>query len=126
MPISSRIFSVAGSLFLAVGVALGAWGAHGLTSVLTPEKLKSWELAVQYQMVHALGLIMLGYMLRDSKRSRLRPAAGWLMLTGIFLFSGSIYLGALGGTSWTAQIAPFGGGSFMLAWLLIAVAAIRD
>lgn len=125
MNLSSRIFLIAASLILLTGVQLGAIGSHALSDVLTPQKQNSWELAVQYQLVHGLGLILLGLLLDRDPASRLLQAAGWLMLFGVLLFSGSIYLGALGGPALAASAAPYGGGSFMLAWLLLAIAVWR-
>lgn len=121
---SAKVFLVAACLLLLTGVQLGAVGAHALDAVLTPQKINSWELAVQYQLVHALGLILLVVLMERFPGALLRWAAT-LMLLGIFLFSGSIYASALGADV-AAQIAPFGGMSFMLAWLLVAVAVFRS
>jgi uncharacterized membrane protein YgdD (TMEM256/DUF423 family) len=121
---ANKVFLVAACLLLLTGVQLGALGAHALTDRLTPQKINSWELAVQYQLVHSLGLIAI-VLLRDRLGSgQLLQWAGFIMLGGIFLFSGSIYASALGLPAFS-QIAPFGGGSFMVAWLLVAIAAFR-
>ena len=119
----NKLFLVAACLLLLSGVQLGALGAHALTDRLTPQKINSWELAVQYQLVHSLGLIAI-VLLRDKLRSALLQWAGLIMLSGIFLFSGSIYLSALGIPAFS-QIAPLGGISFMVAWLLVAIAIFR-
>jgi uncharacterized membrane protein YgdD (TMEM256/DUF423 family) len=111
-------------LLLLTGVQLGALGAHALTDVLTPTQQNSWQLAVQYQLVHSLGLILISLLALKFGTPTLMTWSASLMLAGIFLFSGSIYMSALG-FSIAAQIAPFGGTSFMLAWLLLAIAVYR-
>jgi uncharacterized membrane protein YgdD (TMEM256/DUF423 family) len=124
MPRTSKVFFIAACLLLLLGVQLGALGAHALNNILTPAQINSWELAVQYQLVHSLGLILIGLLLQKFGPSRLMVWSGSLMLAGIFLFSGSIYTSALG-ISLAAQVAPYGGTSFMVAWLLLAVAVYR-
>jgi len=122
---ANKVFLVAACLLLLTGVQLGALGAHALTDRLTPQKINSWELAVQYQLVHSLGLIVI-VLLRDrlAAATQLLQWAGFIMLGGVFLFSGSIYASALGLPAFS-QIAPFGGVSFMVAWFLVAIAAFR-
>jgi len=120
----ARIFLIAACLLLLTGVQLGALGAHALDDVLTPRQLNSWELAVQYQLVHSLGLIAIVLLQNHLGPSKLMDWAGTLMLVGIFLFSGSIYLSALD-FELAAPIAPYGGSSFMLAWLLLAISIFR-
>jgi uncharacterized membrane protein YgdD (TMEM256/DUF423 family) len=122
---SSKFFLTAACLLLLTGVQLGALGAHALNDVLTPQKLTSWGLAVQYQLVHGLGLILLVLLWDKLPASKLLLWAASLMLLGVFLFSGSIYTSAIG-LDMASQIAPLGGGSFMLAWLLVAIAVLRS
>lgn len=125
MPSSSRTLMIIGSLSLLVAVQLSALGAHALTGVLTPQKLQSWIWATQLQTYHSLGLLMIGLLLMHLRGSQLLLWAGGLMTLGLFLFSGSIYYDALLGPSFIAKIPPFGGMSFMLAWLLVAIAVFR-
>jgi uncharacterized membrane protein YgdD (TMEM256/DUF423 family) len=120
---TSTILMIAACLLLLAGTILGALGTHALDSVLTPQKKASWELAVQYQLVHGLGIILIA-MLYQTYGLPLLRWCGALMLTGIFLFSGSIYGSALG-LPMLNQIAPYGGTSFMLGWLLLAVSVLR-
>lgn len=119
------VFISAASLLLLAGTILGALGAHALTDRMTPQKLNSWELAVQYQLVHGLGIILIALLYQQFGRPMLRWA-GILMLIGIFLFSGSIYATALGAPAGLGQIAPYGGFSFMLGWLLLAITTLRQ
>ena len=108
-----------GGALLFVGVALGAFGAHGLEESLSPEMLEVWETGVQYHLVHGLGLVALGAL-----EPRLRPrrvrAIGIALLLGVAIFSGSLYLLALTGLSWLGAITPLGGVAFLVAWALLA------
>ncbi len=120
----SKAFLVIGGLSLLVATQLSAIGFHALNDVLTPEKRESWHWATEMQFYHSLGLILLALLAPLLGNSRLVTLAGGLMVLGLLLFSGSIYLGSLGVPT-VGQLAPIGGGSFMLSWLLVAVAAIR-
>src|SRR5512135_961059 len=106
------LFFMSGCLLAAVGVALGAFGAHGLQSRLSLERQDTFETAVRYQMYHAFGLLVVSLTLSRSTSVWL-IVAGWLFLAGILLFSGSLYL--LVGTSrrWLGAITPLGGVSFI-------------
>ncbi len=76
------------------------------------------------QFYHSMGLILLALLAPRFGNSRLLSWAGGLMVLGLLLFSGGIYLGSLGVPA-VGQVAPFGGSSFMLAWLLVAIAAFQ-
>lgn len=109
-----------------LGVAMGAFGAHGLKSVLTPELLEVYKTAVSYQMWHALGLGMIAIVRQQSaKPGKLLQWAGCLMTIGILLFSGSLYGLTLSGAKWLGMITPFGGLAFIAAWSLLIIYAIR-
>ena len=103
------------------GVGLGAFGAHALAARLGPG-VTTWETGVQYHLVHAVAL--LGVALLAPGRPLLR-AAGWLLGGGVLLFSGSLYLLALDGPRWLGPVTPLGGLSFLVAWGLVIVAALR-
>ncbi|BBL76209.1 DUF423 domain-containing protein [Methylomagnum ishizawai] len=108
-----------------LGVALGAFGAHGLKSTLTEAQMATYRTAVDYQMWHALGLGLVGLWAERHPGLKLLRWAGGLMLAGILLFSGSLYLLSLGGGRWLGLITPFGGTAFLAAWLALAIAALR-
>jgi uncharacterized membrane protein YgdD (TMEM256/DUF423 family) len=114
-----------GALAAFIGVAMGAFGAHGLKSVLSAEQLAVYQTGVSYQIWHALGLCGIAQVHRQAPHSRLLQWAGWLMFLGIFLFSGSLYCMTMLEVKWFGMITPFGGLSFLTAWLLIAVFATR-
>jgi uncharacterized membrane protein YgdD (TMEM256/DUF423 family) len=105
------------------GVALGAFGAHGLKTILTPTLLEVYKTGVTYQMWHALGLIALLH--QQTPDEKLLHWAGWLMFTGIVLFSGSLYLLAILNLKWLGMITPLGGVAFLIAWLLLAIFAVK-
>jgi len=110
-----------GALLCAVAVALGAFGAHGLKDRLAAEQLGWWQTAVQYQMWHGLALVALG----ASDRRALRLPA-WLLATGAFLFSSSLYALALGAPRSVGIVTPGGGilmigGWILLAWRMVGV-----
>ncbi len=121
---TSRILLVIGSLSLLIATQLSALGFHALNDRLTPAARASWQWATQMQFYHSLGLILLALLLPLLGHSRLVVLAGGLMSFGLVVFSGSIYVNSLGLLP-VGQFAPFGGGSFMLAWLLVAIAAFR-
>ena len=106
-----------------IGVALGAFGAHGLRGRLSPEMLTAFETGVRYQMYHALALLATG-LLMTRMAGRLIQAAAWLFVAGIVLFSGSLYTLALTGSSIVGAITPLGGLAFLIGWACLAIAAI--
>ncbi len=119
------IFLFFGALSALIGVGMGAFGAHALKNVISPEMLTVYQTGVNYQMWHALGLIGTALIRRHEPASRLLTWAGWLMLLGIVLFSGSLYLLAIMDLKQLGMVTPFGGVSFLLAWSLLAVYAAR-
>jgi uncharacterized membrane protein YgdD (TMEM256/DUF423 family) len=118
----NKKFSILACLYLLSGVQLGALGSHALSDVLTPQKLASWELAVQYQLIHAIGIILISLLATQIQSQKLLSLCNWLLAIGVVLFSGSIYAMALGAPSWLGMVAPLGGSAFMLAWLLAGIA----
>lgn len=117
---TSELFIVFGCVSAALGVAAGAFGAHGLKGILTPELLAVYETAVRYQMYHALGLLATGWL--DARfHSRFVALAGWCFVAGTVLFSGSLYVLTLAGMRWLGAVTPFGGLAFIIGWLLLAL-----
>jgi uncharacterized membrane protein YgdD (TMEM256/DUF423 family) len=121
---TSTLFITLACFFLLIGVLLGALGAHALDDILTPAKQNSWELAVQYQLVHGLGLILIALLYQQFSATLIRWSGGF-MIVGICLFSGSIYISALGIVPGINQLAPYGGSSLMLGWALLAFAILK-
>jgi uncharacterized membrane protein YgdD (TMEM256/DUF423 family) len=112
-------FTALGALGCLLGVATGAFGAHALEQAVSADRLDTWEKAVDYLFVHSLGLVLVGILDRFEPRACHRWAGG-LMLVGIALFSGSLFALVLSGVTALGMITPFGGASFILAWLLLA------
>ena len=119
------VFLFLGALCAFIGVALGAFGAHGLKTVLSPEMLAVYKTGVTYQMWHALGLCGISLVHRQAPGEAMLIWSGWLMLIGIVLFSGSLYLLAVLDLKWLGMITPFGGVAFLIAWLLLAIFAVK-
>ena len=120
------IWSAIGAAGLALAVMLGAFGAHGLRGKLDSYLMGIYERAVFYHFIHAVGLLVVPILVRTTA---LRPPAGTLvcalLLAGIVIFSGSLYLLALTGTRWLGAITPIGGLCFIAAWLVLAAALAR-
>ena len=110
-----------GALSAFFGVALGAFGAHGLKAVLSADALAVYQTGVTYQMWHSLGLVGIGLLQAQMPESSRIAWAGRFMGIGILLFSGSLYLLALLGLRWLGMITPVGGLCFLIAWLLLCV-----
>jgi uncharacterized membrane protein YgdD (TMEM256/DUF423 family) len=119
-----RTFLLVGGLAGFVGVALGAFGAHGLRTRLSADMLAVFETGVRYQMYHALAILVVALAAARLDGWLIR-AAGWLFTTGIVLFSGSLYALALSGVTWLGAVTPLGGLAFLAAWGCLVVAALR-
>ncbi len=127
MPPTAKLFLVLGALAGAAGVALGAFGAHALKARLTPDQLAVWQTAVQYHFWHALALVAIGILgALALPGSTALKWAGWLMVAGLVLFSGSLYVLVLSGARWLGAVTPFGGTAWIAAWLLLAWAVLRS
>ncbi len=119
----SSIFVLLGAISALVGVACGAFGAHALKQAISPELLSVYQTGVNYQMWHALGLLVIGVFHQQAPASKLLAWAGWLMFVGILLFSGSLYILAVSDEKALGMITPVGGVCFLIAWLLVALSA---
>ena len=125
MPGSSRLFLAIGGIAALLAVAAGAFGAHVLKARIAPELMPVFQTGVEYHFYHAFGMILVGLAAFHLPPSACLRAAGWAMLAGIALFSGSLYLLALSGIRWLGAITPLGGAAFIAGWGLFAAAAIR-
>ena len=114
-----------GAVYAFLGVLIGAFGAHALAATLELHGTRAtYETGVQYQLVHALGLMILGILSAREESSKL-VWAGRLMIIGIALFSFSLYVLALTGVRILGAITPFGGLCFLVAWILVALWGIE-
>ncbi len=123
----SRIFFTLGSLFGAIGVSLGAYGAHGGSRLIElHQAVITYGKAWRYNMVHVFALIAVAWALEQwPKQRKLLTAAGWLQVAGIVLFSGSLYIQSLSGMHF-GYITPTGGVAFVGGWLLMAWAGWKE
>jgi len=125
MAATAKIFLVLGAAAALAAVLLGAFGAHELKARLDADALALWRTAVEYHFWHALGLLAIGLVAAQMPGSALLKASGWVMLAGIVLFSGSLYLLALTGARALGAATPVGGVAFLAAWALFAAAVLR-
>ncbi|MDG2487004.1 MAG: DUF423 domain-containing protein [Roseibacillus sp.] len=107
-----------GSALVFLGVALGAFGAHGLEAILEENKrVETWNTAVLYHLIHGMGLLFVSLF-------RVPPRGVWICFTlGILIFSGSLYVLALTNFTKLGMITPVGGLAFLLGWLTLFLAA---
>ena len=112
---------VIAGLLIALATICGAFGAHALKGHLTQDKLQVYETAVRYHFLHALGLVAIGILLRTADSGLLRWSA-IAVLTGIILFSGSLYLLTFGAPRLLGIVTPFGGLALIAGWILFAAA----
>lgn len=105
--------------FMALAVVMGAFGAHALRGRIDEGMLDVYRTAVLYQMVHALGLFVIAWILGETNDGR-AELAGCLLAAGILLFSGSLYVLSLSGMRWVGALTPIGGACFIAGWGLVA------
>jgi uncharacterized membrane protein YgdD (TMEM256/DUF423 family) len=119
-------WSATGAFALALAVMLGAFGAHGLRGRLDAYLMSVYEKAVFYHFIHALGILIVALLPKSGQISA--GNVSWicgLLLAGIVLFSGSLYLLAVTGITMLGAITPIGGLSFIAAWLMLGWVLLR-
>ena len=124
MPDAARWLIGGGALVMALGVALGAISSHAFKGAAHPEAARLLQTAVQYQLVHGLGILLCGVLARNAV-SPWVLAAGLLLLVGVLLFCGSLWHLALRNQS-LGPIAPLGGIAFIAGWVALAVYAFAQ
>jgi uncharacterized membrane protein YgdD (TMEM256/DUF423 family) len=120
-------WSAVAAVLMGLAVGLGAFGAHGLKGRLDDYSISVYEKAVLYHFFHALGLLIVSILPRVGAISQ--SAAAWvcgLLLAGILLFSGSLYVLALSGVKALGAVTPLGGLAFLAAWFLLAFRLLRS
>jgi uncharacterized membrane protein YgdD (TMEM256/DUF423 family) len=121
----TRLCLCAGAVFALTAVILGAFGAHALKDMLSVEMLAVYQVAVEYQIYHALGLLLVGIVADMMPQSSAVIWSGRLMIAGILIFSGSLYALSVTGLRALGAITPIGGVAFILAWACLAWAVIK-
>lgn len=120
MNIITKKFAFYGAILMAVAIGLGAFGAHGLKSIVSKEMLVVFHTGVEYQFYHALGLFCVAFVAHFSQSKNIK-FAGYCMIFGTFIFSGSLYLITLTNIKIIGAITPIGGLAFIIAWILLAL-----
>ena len=121
----ARWFLGFGAVAGGLAVAAGAFGAHALRDLVPPERLATFETAVQYQMYHALALLVVGWFYsRASAHGRALAWAGRAFIAGILLFSGSLYILVLADAPMWGAVTPLGGVAFIAGWICLAIALL--
>lgn len=115
----ARPILMSGALMALFGVAIGAFGAHGLKSFLSEQMLAAFETGVRYHLIHALGMISAGLSLAFVPLRQFKWA-GWAFFLGVVLFSGSLYVMSISGVRGLGIVTPFGGLCFIVGWGLLA------
>jgi uncharacterized membrane protein YgdD (TMEM256/DUF423 family) len=124
MTLNAALMIGLGALTLASGVAAGAFGAHGLKRMLGADMLAVWQTAAHYQLIHGLGLLLIAALAQHLDQR----LAGWsagLMLAGVVIFSGSLYVMTLSGLRGLGAVTPVGGVLLIVSWLVLILAAWR-
>ena len=121
-----KFFLMLGALMMASAVVIGAFGAHGLKSKLTPDMLQVYQTGVEYHFYHALGVLFIGLIAGVYPNASGVHWAGWALAIGVLLFSGSLYVLALSGIKWLGAITPIGGLAFIIGWVTLAVSLYRQ
>jgi uncharacterized membrane protein YgdD (TMEM256/DUF423 family) len=122
----AKLFFILGGINAALVVMLGAFGAHGLKTKLTAEMLAVYQTGVHYHLFHALGLLAVGLVASQIADSVWLKWSGWLMLAGVILFSGSLYVLSVSGLRWLGMVTPFGGVAFIAAWIVFVIGIAKS
>jgi uncharacterized membrane protein YgdD (TMEM256/DUF423 family) len=122
----TQIFLAIAAILGGLSVGLGAFGAHALREKVSDRALEIFETAVRYQMYHALALLVVALLLaRAEVAPPILVVAGWALITGVVIFSGSLYALSLTGIKWLGAITPLGGVALIIGWGCLAIAAWR-
>ncbi|WP_138755463.1 DUF423 domain-containing protein [Paenibacillus sinopodophylli] len=115
-----------GAINAAIAVALGAFGAHGLEENLTEHYLKIFETGVRYHMYSALALMLIALFSKQIEAGKLVQNGGRLILTGMIIFSGSLYILSITGFSKLGMVTPIGGVAILAGWTCVIIAAMKN
>ena len=122
----NKLFLLSGAVLGFLGVGLGAFGAHALKSMLeASNRLETYETAVKYQFYHALFLILIGLLSKDFTASTLKYS-GYTTLTGVIIFSGSLYIICFTGIKAFGAVAPIGGTLLLAGWALLFITIFKS
>ena len=114
-----------GSILVMLSVMIGAFGAHMLEPIIGEDKISVYETGVQYHMIHALGIILIGIIMKVFGEAKLLVWSARLLFIGIILFSGSLYALSISGLGPLGAITPLGGVCFIAGWICLAITAFK-
>lgn len=121
-----RIFLTIAAILGGFSVMAGAFGAHALSGKISERGIEIFETAARYQMYHALALLLLGVLLKNTQSPQpLITIAGTAFIVGVAIFSGSLYALSLTGIKWLGAITPLGGVAFIAGWGCLAIATLK-
>ena len=106
---------------MALAVGFGAFGAHIVQEMLTPERFDVYQTAVQYHFYHAIGLLIIGAVSLRMEDSKWLKWSAYCLIAGILIFSGSLYILTLTDTGWLGAVTPLGGFAFILGWVFFGI-----
>ena len=118
------IWIQAGAIVMALGVILGAFGAHGLRDKLSPPMMEIYKTAVMYHLIHGLGVVVVG-VLSQSPGGQKYAVSAIFLLAGIVIFSGSLYILSISGARWLGAITPLGGLCFIAGWIFLFLKSLK-
>jgi uncharacterized membrane protein YgdD (TMEM256/DUF423 family) len=110
----------------AIGVVLGAFGAHALRGSIEPRLMETFQTAVQYQLIHALALLMVSLTMGWLGQSLSFEISAYAFMAGVILFSGSLYGLVLTDMEWLGPVTPLGGLCLIVGWLALLVGGFRQ
>lgn len=121
-----KLFLGIASIMMALAIAIGAFGAHGLKSIVDEYMLKTYNTGVEYHFYNTLGLFAASFIMFLKPNSKKAVVASWLILLGTIIFSFSLYLLVILNMPILGAITPIGGTLLIIAWILLAIAILKD
>jgi uncharacterized membrane protein YgdD (TMEM256/DUF423 family) len=118
------VFLLIGSLLAGLGVLLSGFGAHGLRTRGSLERIATFDIGVRFQITHALAILLVSIAVVNWPDSIFPPLAGWLFVGGIVVFSGSLYMLVITGKRPFSFVTPVGGLALVAGWICLALTAI--
>ena len=122
----TKLLLLIASFMMAIGIFLGAFGAHILKQFISDELLRVYEIGIKYYFFNTLGLFIIAFILQYKPHSNIIFTSAFLILIGTLLFSVSLYLLVILKISYIAMITPIGGITLLFGWLLTAIGIIKD
>lgn len=123
---NSKKFIFIASVMMALAIALGAFGAHGLKKIVSEEMLKVYNTGVQYHFYNSFGLFIVSFLMIFKNDSKILLRASWILLIGMIIFSFSLYLLVILNMPILGAITPIGGTMLIVSWIMVSYAVLKD